>query len=308
MDTKDTGIKQEPTAPGAEGNDGGFPQNNPAECGVCFTLFDDTERRPRTLPYVITVTTSKKVRDVTNKALMMVDGEADATQHTNQLSDMTLPIMDKVDILLNDNIFEELEEVKPDNRGNQNDHIYFTVTLEDKFFHFHCLQNQNLPPETLTLPVSEMVKRLKPDYTFTFLDMAWSGRRERVYIKVNSNTTEARQFVDLCTGQRGSFFFNTQLTRVWNKGKAGECVFGGNYDIGLKRMLSSNGCCGEGTVMFMSHTEESGEFIINTNGKSPKFGIVIGLMWKGLKVLQEVAQLSDITQVTVVNCGVGVIP
>ncbi|KAK3878734.1 hypothetical protein Pcinc_008541 [Petrolisthes cinctipes] len=50
MDTKDTGIKQEPTAPGAEGNDGGFPQNNPAECGICFTQFDDTERRPRTLP------------------------------------------------------------------------------------------------------------------------------------------------------------------------------------------------------------------------------------------------------------------
>ncbi|KAK4326039.1 hypothetical protein Pmani_003403 [Petrolisthes manimaculis] len=50
MDTKDTDIKQEPTAPGAEGNDGGFPQNNPAECGICFTLFDDIERRPRTLP------------------------------------------------------------------------------------------------------------------------------------------------------------------------------------------------------------------------------------------------------------------
>ncbi|KAK3884667.1 hypothetical protein Pcinc_011081 [Petrolisthes cinctipes] len=257
-------------------------------------------------PDVITVTTSKKVRDVTNKALMMVDGEADATQHTNQLSDMTLPIMDKVDILLNDNKFEELEEVKPDNRENQNDHIYFNVTLDQKWFFFHCLQNQNLLPETLTLPVSEMVKRLNPTYNFTFLDMAWSGRRERVYIQVNHNITEARQFVDLCTGQRGSSFFNTRLTRVWNKGKAGECVFGGNYDFGLKRMLS-DGCCDEGTVMFMSHTEESGEFIINTNGKSPQFGIVIGYLWNsGLKVLQEVAQLSDITQVTVVHCGVRV--
>ncbi|KAK4307294.1 hypothetical protein Pmani_020956 [Petrolisthes manimaculis] len=58
MDTKDTDIKQEPTAPGAEGNDGGFPQNNPAECGICFTLFDDIERRPRTLPCGHTFCTS----------------------------------------------------------------------------------------------------------------------------------------------------------------------------------------------------------------------------------------------------------
>ncbi|KAK4303628.1 hypothetical protein Pmani_024372 [Petrolisthes manimaculis] len=237
MDTKDTDIKQEPTAPGAEGNDGGFPQNNPAECGICFTLFDDIERRPRTLPcghtfctsclivlletknltcpscrvkhrtttinkipisYIVeemvrhqqqmlrqqrqmqrhnkalaslipsknanttegllpsnedttsskepgtpadentdwkkkyqelfpdvkTVTTSKKIRDVTKKALMMVDDEAGATEQTNQLIDFTRPLMDKVQILVggqaelvNDQIhFEELKQMKPDIR------------------------------------------------------------------------------------------------------------------------------------------------------------------------------------------------
>ncbi|KAK4311237.1 hypothetical protein Pmani_017252 [Petrolisthes manimaculis] len=162
MDTKDTGIKQEPTAQGAEGNDGSFPQNNPAECGVCFILFDDTDRRPRTLPCdVTTVTTSKKVRDMTNKALMMVDGEAGATQHTNQLSDVTLPLMDKVNILLDDNKSEELEEVKPDNRENQNDNIYFKVTKDGGGLFFHCLQNQNLLPDAFTMPVSEMLLNLR---------------------------------------------------------------------------------------------------------------------------------------------------
>ncbi|KAK4322097.1 hypothetical protein Pmani_007150 [Petrolisthes manimaculis] len=244
MDTKDTDIKQEPTAPGAEGNDGGFPQNNPAECGICFTLFDDIERRPRTLPcghtfctsclivlletknltcpscrvkhrtttinkipisYTIeeilrqpgtpagaTFTTIKptlknfleeqstsidsavddreenmgqlelyhthlakwkqqhdqqmekmkqletlnktisndldqedcRIRDVTKKTLMMVDDEAGATEQTNQLSDFTRPLMDKVQILVggqaelvNDQIhFEELKQMKPDIR------------------------------------------------------------------------------------------------------------------------------------------------------------------------------------------------
>ncbi|KAK3872180.1 hypothetical protein Pcinc_022731 [Petrolisthes cinctipes] len=152
--------------------------------------------------------------------------------------------------------------------------------------------------------MSEMVKRLDLNYTWTFLDMAWSGRRKRVYIQVNTNTTEGRQFVDLCTGQRGSSFLNTQLTRVWNKGKAGECVFGGNYDSGVNRMLLSDGYCDEGTVMFMSHTDKSGEFIISTNGQCQKFGIEVGLVWDGLKVLREAVQLSDITQVTVVDCGV----
>ncbi|KAK3880352.1 hypothetical protein Pcinc_015119 [Petrolisthes cinctipes] len=152
------------------------------------------------------------------------------------------------------------------------------------------------------------MKTLNPESTITFLEMAWNGlTRGRVYIWVNSDTTEARQFVDLCTGQRGSSFLNTRLTRVWNKGIPGECVFGGNYDSGVNRMLPSDSCCDEDSVMFMSHTEESGEFIINTNGKSPKFGIVIGEVWCGLKVLEEVIQLSDITQVTVVDCGVRVV-
>ncbi|KAK3888106.1 hypothetical protein Pcinc_007818 [Petrolisthes cinctipes] len=277
---------------------------------ACHCTDEDQEWKKKCqelFPNVITVTTSKKVRDVTNKALMMVDGEADATQHTNQLSDLTLPIMDKVNILLNDNKFEELEEVKPDNRENQNDHIYFKVTRDILGLYFHCLQNQNLPPETLTMPVSEMVMKLKPNYTLTFLDMAWSGRRGKLYIWVNPNTTEARQFVDLCTGQRGSSFLNTQLTRVWNKGKAGECVFGGNYDSGVNKMLSSDGYCDdEWRVMFMSHTDKSGEFIINTKGKSPIFGINIGFVYMGHTVLKKAAQLSDITQVTVVDCGVKV--
>ncbi|KAK3886063.1 hypothetical protein Pcinc_009772 [Petrolisthes cinctipes] len=279
---------------------------------ACHCTDEDQEWKKKCqelFPDVITVTTSKKVRDVTNKALMMVDGEADATQHTNQLSDLTLPIMDKVNILLNDNKLEELEEVKPDNRENQNDHIDFKVTRDSsgrvvERYYFHCLQNQNLPPDAFTMPMSEMVKRLDPHFTYTFLVMAWSGRRKRVIIWVNTNTTEARQFVDLCTGQRGSSFLNTQLTRVWNKGKAGECVFGGNYDSGVNRMLLSDGYCDEGTVMFMSHTDKSGEFIISTNGQCQKNGTEVGFVWDGLEVLREAVRLSDITQVTVVDCGV----
>ncbi|KAK4311233.1 hypothetical protein Pmani_017248 [Petrolisthes manimaculis] len=310
MDTKDTDIKQEPTAPGAEGNDGGFPQNNPAECGICFTLFDDIERRPRTLPcghtfctsclivlletknltcpscrvkhrtttinkipicYIVeemirhqqqmlrkqkqmlrhnkalaslipsknanttegllpsnedttsskepgtpadentdwkkkyqelfpdvkTVTTSKKIRDVTKKALMMVDDEAGATEQTNQLSDFTRPLMDKVQILLNDQIhFEELKQMKPDIKKkveagevfgiqeNQNDNTYSRLSLDNGRLLLHCLQNQPPPHVAFSLPVSEIIKTLIPKSTITFLEMAWEGvTRGRVYIR-----------------------------------------------------------------------------------------------------------------------------
>ncbi|KAK4313648.1 hypothetical protein Pmani_015020 [Petrolisthes manimaculis] len=120
------------------------------------TRLHDEQRTGNSHPdqNVTTVTTSKKVRDMTNKALMMVDGEAGATQHTNQLSDVTLPLMDKVNILLDDNKSEELEEVKPDNRENQNDNIYFKVTKDGGGLFFHCLQNQNLLPDAFTMPVS----------------------------------------------------------------------------------------------------------------------------------------------------------
>ncbi|KAK3887062.1 hypothetical protein Pcinc_008834 [Petrolisthes cinctipes] len=143
-----------------------------------------------------------------------------------------------------------------------------------------------------------MIRRLEPNITYTFLEIAWSGRRKRFCIKVKPNTTEARQFVDLCTGQRGSSFFNTRLTRVWNN-----CLIGGNYDYGVNRMMLPD-ISYEGRVMFRSHTDSSGEFIINTEGIIPKFGVDIGHVIKGLKVLQEVVQLCDTTQVTVVDCGV----
>ncbi|KAK4308829.1 hypothetical protein Pmani_019506 [Petrolisthes manimaculis] len=362
MDTKDTDIKQEPTAPGAEGNDGGFPQNNPAECGICFTLFDDIERRPRTLPCghtfctsclivlletknltcpscrvkhrtrkinkipinynleeilrqqrqmlrhnkalaslipsknvnttegllpsnedttsskesgtpadentdwkkkyqelfpdVKTVTTSKKIRDVTKKALMMVDDEAGATEQTNQLIDFTRPLMDKVLILLKYINFEDLKQMKPyikkkveagevfGIQENQNDYTYSRLSLDNGRLLLHCLQNQPPPHGAITLPVSEIIKTLIPKSTITFLEMAWEGvTRGRVYIRA-------------------------------------------------------------GSVSFKSDSEKSGEFRINTFCGHQSSGASIGHVESGLEVVKAAVQLNDIKQVTVVDCGV----
>ncbi|KAK3869118.1 hypothetical protein Pcinc_025548 [Petrolisthes cinctipes] len=151
--------------------------------------------------------------------------------------------------------------------------------------------------------VSEIIKTLNPESTITFLDMAGEGlTRGRVYIRVSKDTTQARRFVGLCTGQPGSSFLNTQLNRVVNKGKQRECVFGGNYSFNYDRIFPY--ITGAGTVSFKSHSEKSGEFCISTNGGYESVGAVIGQVESGLEVLKAAVQLNDITQVTVVDCGV----
>ncbi|KAK3866983.1 hypothetical protein Pcinc_027521 [Petrolisthes cinctipes] len=274
-------------------------------------------------PDVKTVITSKKVRDVTKMALMMVDGEAGATEQTNQLSDFTLPLMDKVQILIKGQAmhFEELKHLmaaiwmKPDIRKkveagevfgiqeNQNDYNYSRLSLDNGRLLLHCLQNQPPPHVAITLPVSEIIKTLNPKSTITFLDMAGEGlTRGRVYIRVSRDRPQARQFVGLCTGQPGSSFLNTRLNRVWDKGGKEECVYGGNYNFNDYRVYGPYTFVG--LVSFKSHSEKSGEFCISTNIGYKSVGAVIGQVESGLEVLKAAVQLNDITQVTVVDCGV----
>ncbi|KAK3869124.1 hypothetical protein Pcinc_025554 [Petrolisthes cinctipes] len=185
---------------------------------------------------------------------------------------------------------------------NQNDYNYSRLSQDNGRLHLHCLQNQPPPHVAITLPVSEIIKTLNPESTIAFLDMAWEGlTRGRVYIRVSEDRPQATRFVGFCTGQPGSSFLNTRLNRVVNKGRKEECVFGGNYNF------NDNSVYGPYTslerVSFKSHSEKSGEFCISTN-RYCAFGDYIGQVESGLEVLKAAVQLNDITQVTVVDCGV----
>ncbi|KAK3888700.1 hypothetical protein Pcinc_007267 [Petrolisthes cinctipes] len=175
--------------------------------------------------------------------------------------------------------------------------------LKIKLFFTHLLnidQQQNKKQER---KVSEIIKTLNPESTITFLDMAWEGlTRGRVYIRVSEDKTEARQFVGLCTGQPGSSFLNTQLNGVVWKGGQYECVFGGNYNFNDNSGHGSYS--GVGTVSFKSNSEKSGQFCISTNRGDWSLGADIGQVESGLEVVNAAAELNDITQVTVVDCGV----
>ncbi|KAK3895883.1 hypothetical protein Pcinc_000492 [Petrolisthes cinctipes] len=147
------------------------------------------------------------------------------------------------------------------------------------------------------------MKTLNHKSTITFLEMACEGlTMGKVYIQVNINRTQARRFVGLCTGQPGSSFLNTRLNRVVSKGNLDECVFGGNYNSDNYQTCSIHNQVG--IVLFKSHSERSGEFCICTNNGYKSWGNNIGQVKRGLEVVKSAAQLNDITQVTVVDCGV----
>ncbi|XP_069181304.1 peptidyl-prolyl cis-trans isomerase-like [Procambarus clarkii] len=81
------------------------------------------------------------------------------------------------------------------------------------------------------LQESEVVGVLEPSCTLAFLDLGWAGStRGRVTIRLTPDTPLARQFVLLCTGQRGHTYRNTKLLGMWNKGEPGEWVVGRDYE------------------------------------------------------------------------------
>ncbi|XP_050704649.1 uncharacterized protein LOC126990135 isoform X2 [Eriocheir sinensis] len=176
----------------------------------------------------------------------------------------------------------------------------------------HALADHPPPLGASTLQVSQVVPPSPP--CTVFLDLSWPGRApRRVHIRLSPDTQRGRQFLMLCTGQRGPSYRGTRLYEVVLKGGPGEWVYGGDY--------ASND--GEGECVLLPGLEEGGERRpwragdVWGEGRQGVFGIttrddqggwrcccVFGEVVEGLHVVAEAAQHSDIKEVTVVDCGV----
>ncbi|XP_069193623.1 uncharacterized protein [Procambarus clarkii] len=105
------------------------------------------------------------------------------------------------------------------------------ITLQDGQLYLHPLLRQPSPAHAHTLQESEVVGMLEPSCTLAFLDLGWAGStRGQVTIRLTPDSPLARQFVLLCTGQRGHTYCNTKLLEVMNKGEPGEHVVAGDYE------------------------------------------------------------------------------
>ncbi|XP_071512682.1 uncharacterized protein [Panulirus ornatus] len=113
------------------------------------------------------------------------------------------------------------------------DKKFSQLTVNGARMHLHSLSGITTLKEARALPLECFMVCLDSKSTLTFLDLFWDGTSQgRVYIRLTGNTARGRQFLSLCTGEKGPTFRNTHFHRVWWKGHAGEHVWGGDYDQG----------------------------------------------------------------------------
>ncbi|XP_069180689.1 tripartite motif-containing protein 59-like [Procambarus clarkii] len=193
------------------------------------------------------------------------------------------------------------------------------ITLQDGQLYLHPLLRQPTPAHAHTIQESDVVGVLDPSCTLAFLDLGWAGStRGRVTIRLTPDTPLARQFVLLCTGQRGHTYRNTKLLMVVDKGRPGERVVGGDYESNdgeggapllpdLQGQYQQSRQAGAvGSRWWPPGDPTSAQFIITTRDRQAdqQWPYVFGDVVSGLDVVRAAVNHSDITEVTVVDCGV----
>ncbi|XP_050703626.1 uncharacterized protein LOC126989093 [Eriocheir sinensis] len=238
-------------------------------------------------------------------------------------SDADLTIMEKVQFILEPSLKEDFRSLTQRTRSLlQAGRVFAVHQVEGQRRHarisleagrpcLHALTDHPLTVWAATPQVSQVVPPSPP--CTVFLDLSWPGRApRRVHIRLSPDTQRGRQFLMLCTGQRGPSYRGTRLYAVVWKGEPGECVYGGDYE--------SND--GKGECVLLPGLEEGGErrpwragdvlgwgrqgvFVITTRDRQGVWRCCFfGEVVEGLHVVAEAAQHSDIKEVTVVDCGV----
>ncbi|XP_069192223.1 peptidyl-prolyl cis-trans isomerase-like [Procambarus clarkii] len=192
------------------------------------------------------------------------------------------------------------------------------ITLQDGQLFLHSLLRQPTPADAHTLQESEVVGVLEPSCTLAFLDLGWAGStRGRVTIRLTPDTPLARQFVLLCTGQRGHTYRNTKLLQVWDKGEPWDRVEGGDYESNdgkggapllpdLQGQYRESGRAGAVLSWWGPGGPMSAQFAITTRDRQDgvQWLNVFGDVVSGLDVVRAAVNHRDIREVTVVDCGV----
>ncbi|XP_069935988.1 uncharacterized protein [Cherax quadricarinatus] len=289
-------------------------------------------------PNFIIAGTSVKLQENIKKALDMMTRETVTTDVPVLLEDSGSTVMEKVEKITGDiHLKLTVDHLRGMSKAvkrlveaglvlgvhqNQDDLRYSRITLQDGQLYLHVLQHQPPPPtHAHTIQVMEVMEEMELSSSRVFLDLTWPGStRGRLHIQLNTNNTSlARQFMLLCTGQHpsGSSFLNTKLLEVMEKGEPGECVRGGDYQHndgrGGRSLLShqnyqrqESGSAGAVWSWSEPWSSYSAQFVISTRERTGrgKWPYVFGEVVSGLDVVRAAVNHSDITEVTVVDCGV----
>ncbi|XP_069180708.1 uncharacterized protein [Procambarus clarkii] len=303
----------------------------------CSMKVEDWRQKCQELfPDVNTVHTSVKVQETIREALEMTTTETGATADHVHLGDSDSSIMNKVkeitgEIPQKEITVEDLRRMREPVKSlveagrvvavqeDQDGRRSARITLQDGQLYLHPLLRQPTPAHAHTIQESDVVGVLDPSCTLAFLDLGWAGStRGRVTIRLTPDTPVARQFVLLCTGQRGHTFRNTKLLGVEYKGYPGEYVVGGEYESNdgkggapllpdLRGRYRQSGQAGAVRSWWWPlEGPRSAQFAIATRDRQAghQWPYVFGDVVSGLDVVRAAVNHSDITEVTVVDCGV----
>ncbi|KAG7168527.1 Peptidyl-prolyl cis-trans isomerase B-like 2, partial [Homarus americanus] len=107
------------------------------------------------------------------------------------------------------------------------------LTVNGGRIFLHCLTGTLTLKEARQLPLECFKSYLDGAASLTFFDLSWDGACQgQVYIRLTGDTVRGRQFLDLCTGEKGVSFQKTPFHRIWWKGHPGEHIWGGDYEQG----------------------------------------------------------------------------
>ncbi|XP_045112905.1 uncharacterized protein LOC123505537 [Portunus trituberculatus] len=198
--------------------------------------------------------------------------------------------------------------------------LFSELRAEGGRFHLHALRKgRPTKPEARALPLQCFKSCQDATSRLVFLDLSWGGQcHGRLYIRLTGDTLRGRQFVSLCTGEKGGSFRGTRFHRVWWKGLPGEHVWTGdcesNDGSGGKTHSSSSieaqipaareVSVSAGLVAGRYEKNLSTIFRIYTQGeKDMKDEAGFGQVEFGLNVVKQAVNLKDISEVVISDCG-----
>ncbi|XP_050740037.1 uncharacterized protein LOC127010201 [Eriocheir sinensis] len=285
-------------------------------------------------PNASTVTTARMVNVASSAALEAVQAalETLATEEPRPQADPESTVMDRLHLIWTGSLTaEDLRSLtQPTRRLMKAGRVFAVhraegqrrhakISLEAGQLCLHALKDHPPPRGAATLQLSEVVPPSPP--CTVFLDLSWPGSAPRlVQIRLSPDTPRGRQFLLLCTGQRGPSYVNTRLFEVRKKGEVGELVLGGDFESNNGRGSSvllpglgegeyrKSGRAGDVCGVWWTDPTRGvcGQFSIFTRDCQAGLGspLVFGVVVDGLHVVAEAAQRRGIKEVTVADCGV----
>lgn len=257
------------------------------------------------------------------------DGEKETSAHATSPS----TILTKLETLLAPTLeAEDLHLLMPPTRSlleaglvyathtTEGQSRYAQVSLDGDSLYLHSLKDQRPPPGAAVVPIDEVVPVAPP--CLAFLDLTWpDSEPRRVVVRLSPDTPLGRQFILLCTGQRGPCYAQTTFFHLKYSGQPGERVSGGDYERnngkGGSPLLPDldKGDYRKSRLAGAVHGVWRGDDRTNWN---TNFGIlmkdleeegdpvdtVFGEVKAGMESLTEAAKQYYITDVSVKDCGV----